>query len=74
MMTHSVVGEDNKDGTSARKYLVGEILNQDEPWQIELAKNMIARGAAIETQEYMPKIETKSMPPNKSKKSKKKVT
>ena len=50
IMTHSVIGEDNADGTSSRKYLIGEELPTSKKWQKALAQNMIERGAAIEVQ------------------------
>ena len=50
VMTHSVVGFDNKEGTSSRKYLIGEILPTTRKWQKELAHEMIERGAAMEVQ------------------------
>ena len=49
-MTHSVVGQDNEDGTSARKYLVGEQLPLSKAWQKKLAQEMMDRGAAMEVQ------------------------
>ena len=62
VMIHSVVGEDNADGTSARKYMAGEVLSLDKPWQKRLAQNMIDRGAAMETQGNAAVEETKAAP------------
>ena len=59
VMTHSVVGEANAKSTSARKYLVGEELPLDKPWQKKLAENMISRGAAMEVQSNASPTETK---------------
>ena len=58
-MIYSVAGESNASGTEARKYLVGEILPTDKPWQKALAKSMIERGAAIEVQGNAGPEETK---------------
>lgn len=67
VMTHSVVGETNASGTSARKYLAGEILPQDKPWEKKLAQDMIARGAAMEVQGNAGPEETKKKPRAKKK-------
>ena len=59
-MIFSVAGESNASGTEARKYMVGEVLPLDKPWQKKLAKSMIERGAAIEVQGNAGPEETKA--------------
>jgi hypothetical protein len=59
VMVHSVVGEDNENGTSARKYMVGESLPLSKAWQKAIAQNMIDRGAAMEIQGNASPTETK---------------
>ena len=59
-MIYSVAGESNASGAEARKYLAGEILPVDKPWQKALAKSMIERGAAIEVQGNAGPEETKA--------------
>ena len=59
-MIYSVVGQDNASGTSSRKYMVGEVLSLDKPWQKKLAQDMMDRGAAIETQGNVAVEETKA--------------
>ena len=59
VMIHSVVGEDNEDGTSARKYMAGETLPLSKAWQKAIAQSMIDRGAAMEVQGNASPKETK---------------
>ncbi len=59
-MIYSVVGQDNASGTSSRKYMFGEVLPLDKPWQKKLAQDMMDRGAAIETQGNVAVEETKA--------------
>ena len=66
-MTHSVVGEANADGTSARRYLIGEELPLDKSWEKKVALDMIARGAAMEVQGNAEVAETKKKPRAKKK-------
>lgn len=67
VMTHSVVGEANADGTSARRYLIGEELPLGKTWEKKIAADMIARGAAMEIQGNVEVSETKKKPRAKKK-------
>ena len=59
VMVHSVIGADNEDGTSARKYMFGESLPLSKAWQKAIAQDMIDRGAAMEIQGNASPTETK---------------
>ena len=61
-MICSVVGQTNSAGTKTRKYMAGETLPTDKPWEKALAKEMVARGAAIEVQGNAGPEETKAKP------------
>lgn len=50
VMTHSVVGIANSKGTKTKKYFAGDVLPTEKTWEKSLAKDMIARGAAMEVQ------------------------
>lgn len=67
VMTHSVVGNDNAKGTSARRYLIGEELPLEKAWEKKIAADMIARGAAMEVQGNVEVTETKKQPRSKKK-------
>lgn len=66
-MIYSVVGQTNSAGTKTRKYMAGETLPTDKPWEKALAKEMVARGAAIEVQGNAGPEETKAKPRAKKK-------
>lgn len=71
VMTHNVVGITNAAGTAARKYMAGEVLPTGKTWEKALAKEMIARGAAMEVQDNAEPEETKAPAKKKRTTSKK---
>ena len=61
IMTQSALGSANEYGSQTRRYLEGEELALDQPWQKALADNFIASGLAREVKVTGP-TETKAKP------------